>query len=203
MASLLMHLAVAKRYLEKNGLDINDQTSFYDANILPDFDDDKERSHYGKRGESKDLIKRHKEKVGLKKFLETRLCPYKLDTDMDRGLFLHLYTDWIYYNELLPLDYLATIDMTVFPKDNVYTSIVFDPYLEKTYGMNYGLTSMQEQVKEQFVKWNLFDEKRWGKDFSAKILFTKEQLDDFIELASELQIDEIVKLVQSGKIDVE
>ena len=177
MASLIMHLAVAKRYLEENKGKVKDERAFYDGNILPDFDPDKENSHYGKRTEANDLIKRHREKVGLDKFLQSN----KLDTDKNLGRFLHLYTDWVYYNELLSHDYLRTVDMAQFPKDNIYTVFVYDKYVQEKYGVHYGLTSMEKEINEAFEKWNAYDEKRWGKNFTGEILFTREQLDDFIE----------------------
>ena len=177
MASLKMHLAVAKRYLEKHPGEIKNEREFYTGNIAPDFDPDKENSHYGKRGESKDLVKRHREKVGLDKFLQAN----KLDTDFDKGRYLHLLADWVYYNELLSHEYLRTVDMEQFPKDNIYTSIAYDKHLEEKYGAHYGLTSMEQEIKAAFEKWTAYDQARWGKNFTGQVLFTREQLDDFIE----------------------
>ena len=74
MAGIYTHLAIAKRYIEKNPDKFPDDHSkriFYGGNIWLDLTPDKEQTHCGNRSESKDLIKRHREKVNLERFLST------------------------------------------------------------------------------------------------------------------------------------
>jgi len=186
MASLFTHLAVAKRYIEKNG-GIENVQDFYNGNVAPDIFKDTENTHYGKRGESKDLIKRHLEKIGLKEFLAEN----PLDNDFNRGKYLHLLVDWEFYNNLLPKDYVSDIsDLKVFRVDLIYTSNFYHDYLARKYDVSYGLVSV-EGLREMLDKWASQDFEKYGQSGpQGKLQFTAKQLDDFIEHMAEANLGE-------------
>lgn len=84
MPSFTIHLAVAKKYLEKHPEE--NQEQFYNGVIDPDLKD-KTTSHFGKYSSTPDLNKYCRE-VGL-------------NTSYNRGYFLHLLTDDLFYNKFL------------------------------------------------------------------------------------------------------
>lgn len=84
MAGYVIHLAVAEEYLRKtNKKEIYDE--FIEGIIAPDDVKDKSLTHYGDKSS----------RTHLDKFLEDK----KLDTSFNRGYFLHLVTDYIFYNK--------------------------------------------------------------------------------------------------------
>ena len=97
MPSQIIHLAIAKKYLEKHQHVMKDEQAFLDGNVLPDLGADKAVSHCGVRNEMHDLVKRNREKVNPNKFAET----HDMSDCLNRGQYLHLYVDYQYYNVLL------------------------------------------------------------------------------------------------------
>ena len=87
MPGYVIHLAVAEAYRAKHIEDINNYESFIEGVIFPDGVSDKSVTHYGMKSS----------KVNLKKFLEKN----EIDNDYNKGYFLHLVTDYIFYNKFL------------------------------------------------------------------------------------------------------
>lgn len=87
MAGYVIHLAVAEAYIKKHPEDINDYNKFIEGVIFPDSVSDKSLTHYGEKSS----------KVNLKWFLEEK----EINDDYNKGYFLHLVTDFIFYNKLL------------------------------------------------------------------------------------------------------
>ena len=87
MAGYVIHLAVAESYIKKHEDDIKDYNRFIEGVIFPDSISDKSITHYGEKSS----------KTDLKAFLEDN----KIDNDYNKGYFLHLVTDYIFYNKLL------------------------------------------------------------------------------------------------------
>ena len=87
MAWYVIHLAVAESYIKKHSQDIKDYNKFIEGVIFPDSVSDKSITHYGEKSS----------KVNLKKFLEKN----EINNDYNKGYFLHLVTDYIFYNKFL------------------------------------------------------------------------------------------------------
>ena len=87
MAGYVIHLAVAEAYIKKHPKDINDYNKFIEGVIFPDSVSDKSITHYGEKSS----------KVNLKWFIEEN----EINSDYNKGYFLHLVTDYIFYNKLL------------------------------------------------------------------------------------------------------
>lgn len=86
MPGFVIHIAVAKEYLKKhNNNEYDDE--FIKGNILPDLTDDKTKTHYGKSPTY----------TNLKEFL----LHNKLNNSLNKGIFLHLITDYLFYNYYL------------------------------------------------------------------------------------------------------
>lgn len=87
MAGYVIHLAVAEAYKNKHINDIKNYEDFIKGVIFPDSVSDKSLTHYGEKSS----------KVNLKEFLREN----EIDNDYNKGYFLHLVTDYIFYNKFL------------------------------------------------------------------------------------------------------
>lgn len=89
MAGYVIHLAVAQEYLRKHSDIKENYEEFIEGVIYPDSVSDKSLTHYGSKSS----------KVILKDFLKEN----KLDDSYKRGYFLHLVTDYLFYNRYLDI----------------------------------------------------------------------------------------------------
>ena len=85
MAGYMIHLAIGSVYAQNN--EIEDLQSFYKGIIEPDMIDNKSKSHYG-------LVT---SQPGLNKFIKLN----GISTSYKEGYFLHLLTDYLFYNRFL------------------------------------------------------------------------------------------------------
>ncbi len=86
MPGFVIHTAIANEYLKKHN-DIDNELEFIKGNIDPDLTDDKTKTHYGKSPTFSNL----------KEFLKHN----KINNSFNKGLFLHLITDYLFYNHYL------------------------------------------------------------------------------------------------------
>ena len=87
MAGYVIHLAIAKEYLRKHKDIKEDYEEFIKGVIYPDSVTDKSLTHYGIKSS----------KVILKNFLQDN----EINNSYMRGYFLHLITDYLFYNKYL------------------------------------------------------------------------------------------------------
>lgn len=85
MPGYVIHLAVGKVYLCHNK--ISDVASFEKGIVAPDMEKDKAKSHFGP----------YSSQPNLNSFINSQ----GLSTDYDEGYFLHLLTDYLFYNKFL------------------------------------------------------------------------------------------------------
>lgn len=86
MPGFVIHIAIAKEYIKKHN-NIENEEEFIKGNIEPDLTNDKSKTHYG---ESPTF-------TNLKEFLKYN----KLDNSFNKGRFLHLISDYLFYNHYL------------------------------------------------------------------------------------------------------
>lgn len=158
MPSFTIHLAVAKKYLERHPEENKEQ--FYNGVIDPDLKD-KTTSHFGPNSSSVDLNK-YCQEVGLK-------------TSYNRGYFMHLLTDYLFYNKFLER----------------FSKEIYDDYdkINKTLIKKYNL-QIPEKVKDK-VKFT---------EGETKIL-NLENICKFIEAVGSLEIDDYVKEKQGIEVE--
>ena len=85
MAGYIIHIAIAQEYLRKNKKEYDED--FIKGAILPDMTDNKSKTHYGKSPAY----------TNLKEFLLSN----DLSDSLSKGKFLHLITDYLFYNYYL------------------------------------------------------------------------------------------------------
>lgn len=97
MPGFVIHIAIAKKYMEKHPSEIKMEDEFIKGVIAPDMNknldgpaEDKSKSHYGKWG-------KYEVETHLNKFLKDE----EIDIEQDywKGYFLHLLTDYYFYNK--------------------------------------------------------------------------------------------------------
>lgn len=85
MPGYVIHIAVAQEYLKKHNMKYS--KDFIKGSVAPDFTKDKSKTHYGKSPAY----------TSLKNFL----LENNIDTDYNQGYFLHLVTDYLFYNKYM------------------------------------------------------------------------------------------------------
>lgn len=161
MPGYVIHLSVANRYIEKHPEEIKDHNKFIEGVISPDGVTDKSITHYGPKSS----------KVNLKLFLESN----EINDDFNKGYFLHLVTDYLFYNRFL--DY--------FSKDIYNDYDILNKTLEEKYNVK-----IPEEVKN----------KVFYKTGETKIL-NLESVIEFIEKTSEYKLEYIKQRVMENDIN--
>ena len=87
MPSYAIHIAVAEEYMKKHPYLKEEHDKFIDGVIIPDMVTDKSLTHYGKDSSCSNLFR----------FIEAN----ELDDSFKRGYFLHLMTDYMFYNKYI------------------------------------------------------------------------------------------------------
>lgn len=164
MPGYVIHLAIAQEYLKKHKKEYS--KDFIKGNIFPDFTDDKSKTHYGKSPAY----------TSLEKYLSQN----NLETDFDKGYFMHLVADYLFYNKYLKNiekpqiydDYDYT-NKTIIDKyniivpDEVKNMISFKNGIPKNFTFdliykiideisNLDIDIIEQEVKEKKEKWNKY-----------------------------------------------
>lgn len=187
MASFNIHLAIGKRYIEK-GNKIDHEEEFFRGIIAPDLVEDKTKSHYSGIQDKNNILEYLANKVDLYEYLKKN----EIHSDYQKGVFLHLIADYLFFNCFFDKTYLKSISYEEFCKD-LYVSYDFtNDYLEKQYKLS--LTGILEEIKLQIAKDK--KEKNITKE-SRKNILPQLELDQFIEYVSDISLeayrDKIIK----------
>ena len=129
MASFQMHLSVAKIYMEH--YQIQNEQEFISGVLDPDLAVDKTMSHYSDERKTFTLEEIIKTKVNLKKYLKEN----KMDSDYKKGEFLHLLTDYDFFNNFIDQKY-KNMPYEAFFENLYYSYDLLNPYLTKKYSVN-------------------------------------------------------------------
>lgn len=178
MACSALHLLIAQEYCKKHKiLDVN--TYFWGA-ILPDIHEDKTSSHFG----------RHIKPTSIEEMLDAKVdiheCIYTLNfQDEDaRAIFLHILTDYIYYNYL----YKA-------PLQNMSASQILSAINNDA-----GVMTTEILKEHSFPIPNNFAPLLIPKENTGRYqLFRGDKLNSFIETISSLDLDETILSILRDK----
>ena len=184
VASTTMHLAIAKKYMEKNG-GLN-YKEFIRGTVYPDAGENSFELHYPLSnvvGEFADCVY---DKVNLYAFLVDHP---KLD-DFELGYFLHLVTDYLFFRECFDREYVMKSKRDEFYKELYHTYDCLDLYL--------------------FIKYNVTEEdySDYPDCYSPGIpyeecLISKGCADNFIERVSSIDLDRYINKILEFKGNVE
>ena len=89
MAGYVIHLAVGEEYIRNFPGKISNYERFIEGIVAPDDVKDKSLTHYGPKSSE----------VNLKAFFKDR----DIEDDFNKGYFVHLVTDYLFYNKFLDL----------------------------------------------------------------------------------------------------
>lgn len=106
MPGYVIHLAIGKEYLKRNK--VNDESEFLRGIIMPDLLD-KKSSHFGEASSNPDFSE----------FLKLN----SLDSDYNKGYYLHLITDYLFYNK-----YLKEFSEDIYEDYNKLNSFLVEKY---------------------------------------------------------------------------
>ena len=95
MPGYVIHLAIAEMYLKKHNDKKEDYNEFIEGVIYPDSTKIKSETHYGDKSSESNLYEFLKE--------------HELKNSFEKGYFLHLLTDYLFYNR-----YIDTISEKIY-----------------------------------------------------------------------------------------
>lgn len=130
MAGINIHKLIAMKYIEKHS-DVDNIEGFYKGCIIPDLVEDKKISHYSDytKQDFSDLPEAFKYKTMLNWYLKE----HRIDSSYELGMFLHLVTDYLWFNKFIDKEYLSNTTFEKFQTDYYYSLDIVDSYIEDKY----------------------------------------------------------------------
>lgn len=183
MASSVIHLAVAKKYLEKNPS--LDYKSVIAGTLYPDAADDNDKSHYTDLNRGSDNVSHVRGKVSLYAFL----VEHESLNDFELGWFLHLVTDYLFFEECFTTEYLLNNSYVSFCKDLYYAYDCLNIYIPEKYHITEN--DYADYPSEYYP----------GIPYQDCIL-PKDMIDDFITRVSSVCIDKYIKQIKKSKKNI-
>lgn len=171
MACSSIHLAVSKLYLEKSKIKVN-RYKVLKGTLYPDTVKNKDFSHYTDLNRGKDIVSHLQGKVNLYNFL----LEDPILNDFELGWFIHLITDYLFFDECFSREYLLSHSYDEFRKDLYFSYDCINQYITSKYNI-----TMEDYTiyPSEFYP---------GREY-GECLFTKEMLDDFIERVSSINLE--------------
>lgn len=191
MAGFHIHLAVAKRYAEKNNW--QDTKELYRGTIDPDLVTDKSVSHYSGKQDKAKLIDYLENKVNVYEYLKN----HEIKTEYEVGIFLHLITDYLFFTDFMDKNYLKYITYDDFCKDLYASYDATNEELLKVYSIELG------EFKEVLEK-NIKKSKKEKKTEASvgNIIFTISDLKAFIERVSDIDLETYQDKIRKAKKNI-
>ena len=187
MSSINIHLAVAKKYAEIHQ-NINNLKEFYIGAIAPDIADDAYISHYSDNinCSKNNILEFFNRKVMLNKYLEDN----KITTDYDKGYFLHLVTDYLFFNYFFAKNYLNNTTYQEFYLNLYYSYDFIENYLKQKYNISY--QSLPREISQKVIDIIKKDknEKNYNENITGNNILPFDRLDKFIEYVAKINLDE-------------
>ena len=178
MPGLTIHYVVALQSAKKNN--IKNMQEYVDGSFYPDFYQ-KQQSHYTDITKTKNRIDELIYKVDLLPIPQN----HNIITDHEKGLFLHLLTDYLFYHELCVKKY---------KKDNNFMQCLNALGQEYT-RMNKALFDIynfgNDYIKDEYMQF--FNIPQDNPQY-----FTKEELKNFIDHCANLNLEEEYENIKKG-----
>ena len=180
MASLTMHAVIANEYCKRH-VGIN-YKEFSHGNLAPDLAADKNKSHFTKPSMTQELDENIKNKVGLTEYVDS----HSLDNDFELGAFLHMLTDYIFYNHALRRD------VTDFKLLSLQESIKF---LYDDFARVNGFLADHYNIDLM-----LLPENCWKVSKEKPISMSFDEITNFIEHCANLDLEKEYKKIKNKKL---
>lgn len=180
MASFNILFAVGQRYIDKNH--IKNIDVFMQGILDPDLAEDKKKSHYTKKRINDTLLTHLQTKVSLYDFLKEN----SMETDYKKGIFLHLITDYLFFNDFFDLEYIKNVDYENFCKDLYFSYDLTNSYLQKKYNIN--TDKFKNEINNNIKKDN--QEKQIKINEKRNNILDTSKLNSFIEKVSDINLEE-------------
>ncbi len=184
MASSSIHLAVSKLYLEKSNI-IHNKEEVLQGTLYPDTVENKAISHFTDKDRGKDIISHLQGKVNLYNFL----LQNSTLSDFEFGWFIHLVTDYLFFDECFSKEYLLTHTYQEFRKDLYFSYDCLNEYIINKYGIT--LEDYTIYLNEYYP----------GKAYQA-CLFSKDMLDNFIVRVASIDFERYIKEIKLHKRNI-
>ncbi|MDE6142360.1 MAG: hypothetical protein K2G03_07120, partial [Bacilli bacterium] len=184
MACATIHLAIAKKFLEKN-TDIN-RDDFIAGTLYPDADLDNDSTHYTDKNRGSDNVSHVRGKVNLYAFL----LEHESLNAFELGWFLHLVTDYLFFEECFTESYLLSVTYEEFCKELYHAYYCVNLYLEEKYKLD----------RERYYK--AYPNAYYPGIPYEDCLLSKETVDNFIDLVDKIDIDKYIEKIKEKKINV-
>ncbi len=171
MPSLDIHIAIARKYLQMYS-DVKDVTSFIKGTLAPDLAVNRSASHYAITIQGPvTTLKILNNKVDLKAYLQDK----SVANDYEKGYFLHLLTDYLFFTTFFSQDLLQNMAYPDFKKNLYYSYNLLQNHLQTNYDIDYHpfAKEAEERIITSQVNANYYGEKR-------KNIIPPAKLDEFI-----------------------
>ncbi len=182
MASLILHEIIGELYCEKNG--ISDRENFLSGNIAPDIlPTDKNANHYTSDHNYSIYLDAIKGRVNL-----TRFCKEdNIDTIYRKGYFLHLVTDYIFYERLI----ISNIR---------FADFIVSPYFPSAQKMYKDYERVAYYVCSNYPNIDISKLPSFATPILEEpmLLFTNDEISKFIEICSSINIEELFKQISDN-----
>lgn len=183
MACATIHLAIIKSYLNKN-TNI-DKKEALKGTLYPDAATDNDKTHYTNPNRGTSNIEHICGKVNLYAFLEE----HPTLNDFELGWFIHLVTDYLFFDECFDEEYLEKTTYKDFCKDLHFAYSCLNLYLEE----KYHITKLDyESYKEEQYPGILYQD----------CILPKEMIDNFIERVSSIDFNDYIAKIKKEKRNI-
>ena len=183
MACPNIHLAIAKIYLKSHPS--LDEKEFIDGTLYPDATDDNDKSHYTDLNRGNDNVSHVRGKVNLYNFLSE----HSTLNDFELAWFLHLVTDYLFFEECFSTEYLLSKSYDDFCKDLYFAYYCINGYIEEKYNVS------QDDFKS-------YPNEYYPSIPYEDCILTKKMIDAFINRVSIIDLDRYIPKIKEAKYNI-
>ena len=190
MAGFNIHLAIGKKYIENNN-NIKDINEFYNGVVAPDLEPDKIISHYTSCTDKSNLEYYLSKRIELYDYL----IHNNINDDYDKGVFIHLITDYLFFNHFFDKKYINSIDINKFNNDLYHSYDNTDKYLEDKYELK------KINIYNKLMEYKNKSKKQKNTTYENGVdILPIDKLEKFIDKVSKININKYrVKLLNNKK----
>lgn len=183
MACATIHLAIAKKYLETHTtLNYREVIA---GTLYPDAADSNDESHYTDLNRGNDNVSHVRGKVNLYSFLKD----HEYLNDFELGWFLHLVTDYLFFEECFDTEYLLENSYEQFCKDLYFAYDRLNLYLSEKYNI----------TEDDYIDYP--SEYYSGVPYEECIL-SRDLIDAFVNRVSSIDLETYIKKIQKIRSNV-